>query len=102
MTQETICHSSRKEFIRFLKEEGVYVAFKRNFSLDYLREWFDNDYKQIVNGKSYYEAVGGANYISEAFYWKDTPEGFDYWSELNKKWGHNVFEENVFKEEGVY
>ena len=30
------------------------------------------------------------------------PEGFDYWNELNRKWGHNVFKENVLNEEGVY
>jgi hypothetical protein len=97
MTQETICHSNRKEFIRFLKEEGAYVAFKKNFSLDYLRQWFDKDYKQIVNGKSYYEAVRKIDYISEAFHWMDMPEGYDFWNELNKKWG-----QNVFKKEGFY
>ena len=97
MTHQTICHSNKKKFFRFLKEEGSYVAFKRNFSLDFIREWFDNDYKQIVNGKSYYETVNKLDYISEAFRWTDMPEGFDYWDKLNKKWG-----QNVLKEEGVY
>ena len=102
MTPQMIYLSNKKKFFRFLKEEGAYAAFKRNFSLDYLKEWFDNDYKQIVNGKSYYEAVKKIDYISEAFHWMDMPEGFDYWNELNRKWGHNVLKENVLNEEGVY
>ena len=97
MTPLMTYHSSKKKFIRFLKEKGAYVAFKRNFSLDYLREWFDNEYKQIVNGKNYYEVVEKINYISEAFHWIDMPEGFDYWDELHRKWV-----QNVFKEEGFY
>jgi hypothetical protein len=96
MTPQMIYLSNKKRFFRFLKEEGAYVAFKRNFSLNYLKEWFDNDYKQIVNGKSYYESVKKIRYISEAFYWKDTPEGFDYWNGLNIKWVRNVFKEEGF------
>ena len=96
MTQETICHSNRKEFIRFLKEEGVYVAFKRNFSIDYVRKWFINEYEQIVSGKSYYEAVEKTNYISKAFYWRGTPEGYEFWLDISKRWTSLIYEKGVY------
>lgn len=96
MTQKTICHSNKKEFIRFLKEEGVYVAFKRNFSIDYIRKWFIVEYEQIISGRNYYEVIKELDYISKAFYWRGTPEGYDFWLGINKRWVSLVYEKGVY------
>lgn len=96
MTQETICHSNRKEFIRFLKEEGVYAAFKRNFSIDYVRKWFIGEYEQIISGRSYYETIGKTEYISKAFYWRGTPEGYEFWLGISKRWTSLIYETGVY------
>ena len=96
MTHQTICHSNRKEFIRFLKEEGVYVAFKRNFSIDYLRKWFIDDYRQIISGRNYYRVIKKLEYISKAFYWRDTPEGYEFWLDINKRWTSFMYEKGVY------
>ena len=96
MTQETICHSNKKKFFRFLKEEGTYVAFKRNFSIDYLRIWFLDDYKQIISGSNYYEVVKEPEYISKAFHWRVTPEGHEFWLGICKRWTSFINEKRVY------
>ena len=92
MTPQMIYLSNKKKFFRFLKEEGAYVAFKRNFSLDYIRKWFIDEYEQIINGRNYYEVIKELEYISKAFYWMNTPEGYDFWLGISKRWTLLIYE----------
>ncbi len=75
----------RKNFFRFLKEEGVYG------------EWVYNIYEQhpIWDKKFWeyrwkYELLSEKNHCEEginyAFCWADTIQGHGFWSALNYKW----------------
>jgi hypothetical protein len=35
-------------------------------------------------------------YISDAFQWVSTPEGFEYWEKIELKWFNNVYGVNKF------
>ena len=63
----------KKQFIDFLKREGVIERYKRNwlFCDSY------NHAKPIKNKN---------HYISFAFLWQESPEGREFWSEISKKW----------------
>ena len=65
-----------KKFIEFLKDNGVYEKYMLNLLKDFM-EWSD---AKIV--------------ISSYFVWEDTPEGFAFWSELNRKWYKLLSENN--------
>ena len=39
MTPQMIYLSNKKKFLRFLKEEGVYAAYRRNFDIEHLKKW---------------------------------------------------------------
>lgn len=57
---------------KFLRENNALEAFRENYNSGFARhipieEWFDKNY-----------SVG-------AFFWKDTEQGYDYWSNLQDK-----------------
>lgn len=67
-----------KLFFRFLKEEHIFYKFflyknyiKNTLKLDKVN---DNDI-EIIN-----------ILIKSSFMWAETPEGYVFWSEKNKKW----------------
>lgn len=51
----------------FLKENGAYDKFVKNF---------DKEFRQVINIVQ----------IGTAFWWEDTKQGWEYWTELNTKW----------------
>ena len=63
----------RRLFVRFLKEEKVYHPFRRNFvSINVLKKHLRNVQKE--------------NAIHDAFIWRNTQEGFDFWSDIACRW----------------
>lgn len=74
----------KKHFIKFLKEEDVYEAYRYNFITygnNSLKDVIFHN-KDLLNTSSiYYE-----NLIMSAFTWAFTKEGVDFWSEIHKKW----------------
>lgn len=58
---------TKDEVIKWLKDSGVYELFARNVS------------NQIAFNRLDRFTLAGA------FIWKHTPEGFDYWNEINTK-----------------
>lgn len=78
----------RPEFFRFLKEKGVY------------NEWMKNRYKYILNFRSdiypFSCFVDTSNHgwnigyflslCQSSFSWDETPEGYSFWDEINRKW----------------
>lgn len=55
---------------KFLKEKGVYKQFVDNCKKQ----------RQSRNKKKGYKDASG---ISSAFLWKETPEGYDFWNDIN-------------------
>lgn len=78
---------NKKRFFRFLKEKGVYAAYRRNFSLNYIKIWHHNLYlKVVVDGENFFDAVNWSLYINHAFDWEKSPQGHDFWGKLSKEW----------------
>lgn len=73
-----------KKFKRFLKEEGVYSAYRRNlrpFFGKYGNEGLDiSTHEAFLNTCKKYDAV------YKAFNWNDSKEGFDFWYNIYLKW----------------
>ena len=65
-------------FIEFLKEHEAYENFIRNLESDPEYSCLDELFNTI-----YY-----SEWISLAFIWKDTPEGHDYWADLDFIWAN--------------
>lgn len=69
--------SSYSQFRAFLQEHGCEAAFDRAF-------YQYNDYTML--DESLWE-VGDAECIfAHAFDWRGTPEGREFWLEMDKKW----------------
>lgn len=62
-------------FCTFLKLNGAYSSFMRNFS-----ELRPSPYYEPL------ESLTPEDYILSAFHWESTPEGGGYWNLLNDKW----------------
>ena len=78
---------NKKRFFRFLKEKGVYAAYRRNFDLTYLKTWHHSLYlKVVVDGENFFDAVNWSLYINHAFNWEKSPQGHDFWGKLSKEW----------------
>ena len=67
-------------FKKFLRDNGIYEKYCRNFDVEYLGN----------NGK----IKGADNFINEAFVWVDTKEGHSFWRAMKDKW------ENILKQRG--
>ena len=63
----------RRLFIRFLKEEKIYYPFRRNVvNINVLKKHLRNVKKE--------------NAIYDAFIWRNTIEGQDFWAIMNSRW----------------
>lgn len=92
MTPQMIYLSNKKKFFRFLKEHGIYAAYRRNFDIEHLKKWSISIYDRIkCDGEDFYNVVNPEHYISGAFAWTYTPEGNDFWVNLHFKWIGEVY-----------
>ena len=73
----------KKKFYRFLYENDALIEWKRNIkdpkctaSIKSLRTYFNH----------YYDV----NWITLAFLWDNSPEGFSFWDKLNDKWRKEI------------
>ena len=60
-------------FKKFLRDNGIYEKYCRNFNVNYAGN---------NNGKIKHKFY----FISGAFFWRRTKDGFDFWEEMNKRW----------------
>ena len=70
----------KDKFIKFLKKEGVYGAFMRNF---------ENDPESSEGFDSYCKSTASFMYIGDAFMWHETPEWerrLTFWATINERW----------------
>lgn len=65
-----------REFISFLKRNNCFDEYKENFiNLSSYRKF--REFLYVEPRK---------RYISMAFLWRDTPQGYDYWGDIFEKW----------------
>lgn len=78
------------KFWKFIEKEGIAVQYWRNY--------YDNDQRRnewhASSSNSEYEFFDNQNahrYISGAFRWGATPEGFEFWQRQTYKWKEVVY-----------
>lgn len=74
-------NTKKQEFIHFLKENNAYEKYIHNFNNQKGRITkgcvFLSDSDNITKGKSF---------VTGAFFWDQTKEGYSFWFDINKKW----------------
>lgn len=85
-----------KKFIRFLKENGVFAAFTREFyNIDQIekRNKWTEEFTQIFDKKpsvsliDYCEKIKyEEDFIQYAFLWSKTKQGDEFWRKLSFEW----------------
>ena len=80
-----------------MKENNCYHQYCFNFIINKEEKYFKyNCLDDLLNMKIDDEA----NEILEAFSWRKTNEGYDYWSKLDRKWqDFFYFNKDFFKNE---
>ena len=63
------------DFIEFAFREDIGQQFACNIT----NHGYNMDMLRVLNLPDWMK-------VSHAFCWEDTPEGFDFWNDLNKKW----------------
>lgn len=71
-------NKSKRLLFSFLAKHGVLTKYKWNRNIYLQREYREMD--GIMTNKTY---------ISRAFSWRMTPEGYAYWERLNQLW-HDI------------
>ena len=70
-------------FLRFLKQRKAYHTFLTNFNSDEGKR-FRGRYEETMN--EYLIRISGEYFISDAFKWNRTEEGYCYWDDLYSQW----------------
>lgn len=73
----SLCNKKYKNmFLYFLKENNIYNKYK---------------YELRLRGKTIDGFLDKCDepmsFLSESFNWVNTPQGYDFWREINRKWG---------------
>ena len=77
-------------FNKFDIEEKQTLSDKELSDFLHYHNAYDNYIKNVIeygrDVKYFIEHTGKSSYISAAFTWESTPQGHDYWSDINKIW----------------
>ncbi len=81
---------SPQEFVSFLKNNNCYKQFRRGFYTpcknEYLRDFYQNSSKECFSQKLMRTNLDYRLFLSHAFEWNDTKEGYDFWHSVRHKW----------------
>lgn len=66
----------KKSFIKFLKDHDCYDRFWKNIE----EHWWHKDFESMISTTESHE------WIDDAFDWTTSPEDWEFWHDLNKKW----------------
>jgi len=78
--EQEVLLTNRQIFVMFLKKHRKYASYKRN-------------YAQLH--RSYQDDSDVTDFLMSAYDWINTPEGHEYWSNLDSEWGTMVFDLNL-------
>lgn len=74
----------KRMFFRFLKERHIIFRSEANY-INFKRSMYDyTPYKRFINKTDVFRA------ISNAFGWKETKEGFDFWMFIHSEWYETI------------
>ena len=76
----------KQQFIRFLKDNHAYGQFMLNFKIH-------KRYPNKFTTKEFFINTFYGDFLTHAFYWKNTMEGHNYWAILDYKWYHKIWEQ---------
>ena len=76
-----------KTFRSFLQEQGCEAAFDRAF-------YQYNDFTPF--DEVMWAAADAECIFGHAFNWRETPEGREYWSEIDKKWFNIIYKKQSY------
>lgn len=65
-----------RQLISFLKENNCFIEFKEN----YVKRWHDLTFEEFC----YDSPIRCV--ICDAFFWRDTSQGYEYWNIIYYKW----------------
>ena len=91
-----------KKFIRFLKNEGAFIAFKFNFKtqVNIRKSWANGskekfiDCEKVEGMKDFsFNIKDKGDLLNWAFSWAETKQGHEFWEKLSAKWV-NSFKKN--------
>lgn len=85
-----------RRFLRFLKEEGVYAQYKRNYNKRYPLEESDGPSAERMKLHQYFKSTEAKYYIRLAFIWDRTREGLHVWRPLTERW-ENLTKFNIYR-----
>lgn len=77
---------SPQEFVSFLKNNNCYKQFRKGFYTPYLRDSYHNSSKECFSQKLMRTNYDYRFFLSYAFEWNDTKEGYDFWYSVRHKW----------------
>ena len=75
-------------FFRFLKENGLFGRYLKYYKINKLNE--KRPLYKFLNGYDPFV------YISNAFSWDETEEGFDFWEEKHSEWVRTYEKKNPY------
>ena len=78
------------EFVRFLKERGVFTIYVRYVNKSYGYYRLFEKYLKIANTFNANEKAIGRGLIINAFSWNKTKEGHEFWLNLHNEWSSFV------------
>lgn len=81
----------KQQFINFLKKQNCYDSYMENLNTA------SSPFYENVEFKHFLQIVHPKSWISLAFYWDTTLEGYDYWLILNLMWGCKVIGEEKYE-----
>lgn len=84
--------TTEQQFIHFLKKNNAYEQFMFNFKIHRIK-YKNLSGTSMLTEKNFFLNIFYRDFLSYAFFWKDTPQGYDYWCKLYYKWkngGYNI------------
>ena len=80
-----------KKFKRFLKEEGVYPAYRRNLH-PFFGKYGSNEGLDISTHEAFLNTCKQSDAVFKAFNWNNSKEGFDFWFDIHIKWNKRWYQ----------
>jgi hypothetical protein len=77
-------------FVRFLKEKGVFTAFKYNIVNNVNPNSFINNHCGH-DIKRFFLVTPSHKWINYSMHWAATPQGHDFWEQTNREWENEIF-----------
>jgi hypothetical protein len=76
-------------FVRFLQEKGAFTAFKYNIVNNVNPNSYINN-RCGHNIKRFFSIAPSYEWINYSMHWAATPQGHDFWEQINTEWHSEI------------